>query len=151
MILKARNSPACADLMRAGGAVPACDEPVNAKLVHMRSRASASARCLHRYSLSQRAERFRSHIATAPPFRTNGDQAMPGPFRRKARAASTIHTPVVGGAIRCSDRVVSGLVVSITAVVAVMIPDLWWPRAAAKAQSRLRWTSTCERERSPAF
>ena len=62
---------------------------------------------------------------------------MPGPFRRKARAASTIHTPVVGGAIRCSDRVVSGLVVSITVVVTVMIPDLWWPRAAAKSNLAL--------------
>ena len=58
---------------------------------------------------------------------------MPGPFRRKARAASTIYTPVVGGAIRCSNRVVSGLAVSITVVVAVMIPDLWWPRAAAES------------------
>ena len=62
---------------------------------------------------------------------------MPGPFRRKARAASTIHTPVVGGAIRCSDRMVSGLAVSITVVVAVMIPDLWWPRAAAKSNLAL--------------
>ena len=62
---------------------------------------------------------------------------MPGPFRHKARATSTIDTPVVGGAIRCSDRMVSGLVVSITVIVAVMIPDLWWPRAAAKSNLAL--------------
>ena len=32
---------------------------------------------------------------------------------------------------------VGGLAVSITVIVAVMIPDLWWPRAAAKSNLAL--------------
>ena len=132
-------------------AVPAYDEPVNAKRVPMRSRASASARCPYRYVLCQRAKRFRSQIICFIPPRTNDGQAMPGPFLHRARAVPTIDTPVVGGAIRCSDRVVSGLVVSITVIVAVMIPDLWWPRAAAKSNLALGGRVRMKGERSPAF